>query len=88
MVCKTCRIGRRQLANVPYLYQLKDEVLVFPYAPADVCDVCGHIEYDSEFIEAMEVMLSGLNPAGKDESLDTQLPAVKRGFGSRRQKRI
>lgn len=87
MVCNACRIGRRQLATVPYLYELNGEVMVFPHAPADVCDVCGRIEYDKEFVEAMEMMVSGLNPEESDLTEDENLPSVKRGIGLRRQKR-
>lgn len=70
LTCQQCRIGRYQTTTAAYMEPLgRKQVLVIPNVPAQVCDVCGQTQYDSEFMSQLEHLLEewtgGLHPKKK-----------------------
>lgn len=58
IMCPQCHIGRMHSAKTTYLQPMGDQILVFPFAPSLVCDVCGEVQYDSLFTDLMEALIS------------------------------
>lgn len=56
--CPNCSVGRLSEAKVPYLADLDGYQVMIPYVPAVVCDVCGRIEYDLEYMHLLENLSS------------------------------
>ena len=57
-VCPNCSVGRLAAAQVPYLADLDGYQVMIPYVPAVVCDVCGRIEYDLDYMHLLENLSS------------------------------
>lgn len=57
-VCPNCSVGRLAEAQVPYLADLDGYQVMIPYVPAVVCDVCGRIEYDLDYMHLLEKLSS------------------------------
>lgn len=55
--CSLCHIGQVHLVSAPYVTQLGQQVLVMSKAPAYSCDVCGHLTYDSVFLENLYYLI-------------------------------
>ncbi|MBP8000327.1 MAG: YgiT-type zinc finger protein [Chloroflexi bacterium] len=53
-VCPNCSVGRLHEARVSYLAELDGYQVMIPYVPSVVCDVCGRIEYDLEYMHLLE----------------------------------
>lgn len=60
IICEECRVGRYQAATVPYMQWVGKRMLMFPDAPAFVCDVCKHVHYDTQFLNSMDYVLTRL----------------------------
>lgn len=69
MICEECRVGRYQVTPIPYMHWLGRRMLMFPDAPAFVCDVCKHVRYDARFLHSMEYLLSRLEHSSGRRSL-------------------
>lgn len=59
--CEECRIGRYRDTTAPYLQWIGGRMVVFPNAPAYVCDVCHYMKYDVRFLRDVEYMLDKLS---------------------------
>ncbi|GAB4274946.1 MAG: hypothetical protein Kow0080_23780 [Candidatus Promineifilaceae bacterium] len=57
MSCKQCRIGQYQPTRSTYHTWLNAQFITVPDAPAYVCDVCGHMYYDTHFVQRMDSIL-------------------------------
>jgi hypothetical protein len=55
--CDECRLGRLYEAHIPYLQRLGPHVMVVPATIALVCDVCGRVDYDPDFIFKLQYLL-------------------------------
>lgn len=49
-MCDECRIGRLQPVTAPFVNEYGGEILVVPDVPAQLCDVCGDLSYDPQFL--------------------------------------
>jgi hypothetical protein len=58
--CEECRIGRYRATTAPYLQWIGGRMVVFPNAPAYVCDMCHYMKYDVRFLRDVEYMLDKL----------------------------
>lgn len=56
--CPNCSVGRLAEARVSYLAELDGYQVMIPYVPAVVCDVCGRIEYDLDYMHLLENLTS------------------------------
>ncbi|MCA9960056.1 MAG: YgiT-type zinc finger protein [Anaerolineales bacterium] len=74
MICDECRVGRYQKTTTPYTYWIGDQILVFPNAPAFVCDVCKHTIYDSHFLNSMEYVLDDLTEQVRKRAVQVEKP--------------
>lgn len=68
LICEECRVGRYQQTQTPYVYWAGKQMLVFPNAPAGVCDVCKHTVYDSHFLNSMEYLLDDLTEQARNRA--------------------
>ncbi len=68
-ICEECRVGRYQAATVPYMHWLGKQMLMFPDAPAFVCDVCKDVRYDTRFLNSMDYVLARLAHSSVRRSL-------------------
>lgn len=64
--CEQCRVGRYAPTRTLYLNEIGGHMLLFPNAPAYVCDVCRHTYYDSHFLYRMDYLLDQLGAAPAD----------------------
>jgi hypothetical protein len=64
--CDECRLGRLYEARIPYLQRLGSYVMVVPSTTALVCDVCGRVDYDPDFIFKLQYLLE--QTASDDDS--------------------
>jgi hypothetical protein len=55
--CDECRLGRLNEAHIPYLQRLGAYVMIVPATSALVCDVCGRVDYDPDFIFKVQYLL-------------------------------
>lgn len=55
--CQECLIGRCHPIVLPYLRAFGPHMIVLPNGPASKCDVCGHVDFQPEFLLTMQVML-------------------------------
>ena len=55
--CPNCSVGRLAEARVSYLAELDGYQVMIPYVPAVVCDVCGRIEYDLDYLRNWSISL-------------------------------
>ena len=53
MKCNQCHIGRYQDRTAPYLEYVLGEILLIPDVPVQVCDICGHLQYDAQFMDIL-----------------------------------
>ena len=60
IICEECRVGRYQNSTAPYTYRIDKQIVVYPDAPAFVCDVCKHRLYDAHFIHNVEYAIEQL----------------------------
>lgn len=58
--CELCRIGYSRPITAPYIYWVGKQVLVLPNAPAYLCDICGHLQYDAHFLSTLDILLNEL----------------------------
>lgn len=72
MICEECRIGRYQKTTIPYAYWIGQQILLFPNAPASVCDVCKHTVYDSHFLNSMEFVLDDLTQQARKRTVKVE----------------
>jgi len=61
MKCPKCRIGRFHPTNALFLYWLDRQAMIWPDAPARVCDVCGSLEFEDGFLHRMEFFIDRLD---------------------------
>ena len=57
-VCPNCSVGRLHEAQVSYLADIDNYQVMIPYVPAIVCDVCGRIEYDLDYMHLLDNLTS------------------------------
>ncbi len=57
LTCEQCRVGRYRPTKAPYLEPINGRIMVVPHVPAQVCDVCGQLVYDIEFMHQLEHLL-------------------------------
>ncbi|MBE2200554.1 MAG: YgiT-type zinc finger protein [Anaerolinea sp.] len=68
MICEECRVGRCHKTTTPYVYWAGKQMLVFPNAPATVCDVCKDTMYDAHFLNQMEYLLTDLTQQARSRA--------------------
>lgn len=80
-LCPQCQKGHLQATTAPYVCRMGGQMMFFPSMPAYVCQVCQHVEHDTEYIEQMNLALTtGQKPAGFDFSAATKQTAPKNPF--------
>lgn len=57
-VCPNCSVGRLEETLVSYMADIDGYQVMIPYVPARVCDVCGRIEYDSDYVHLLDNLAS------------------------------
>jgi YgiT-type zinc finger domain-containing protein len=79
--CEVCHIGTRRPRRTTVTYWLGGELVLMPNVPVGVCDVCGDVEYETESIARLEMLL-GIEEllAGTDPRIGPSDPAD--GFSS------
>ncbi len=77
--CEHCHIGRLKNAHTTYLQPMGHEMLVFPHAPALVCDLCGVAHFDTLFVDIMEALISDRLDGEQDALLSRTWAATVRG---------
>lgn len=55
--CPVCHLGKLQTGQQLFLYRFGSQVMVVPNVPAQVCDVCGQVDYDPEFMLNLERLI-------------------------------
>ena len=55
--CEECLVGRRHPTVLPYMRMFGPHMIVLPNAPASKCDMCGHVDFQPEFLVTMQLML-------------------------------
>jgi YgiT-type zinc finger domain-containing protein len=55
--CEECRVGRYRNRRMPYTAWLGSQMVVVPNVPALVCDGCGDVLYDFDFVRQLQVMI-------------------------------
>lgn len=77
--CKRCHLGRYKEARVPYLAWLNERMIVVPDVAAHVCDVCGLLHYNPQFMAQMQDLID-LHTTSESQTLDIQrqLPLLER----------
>ncbi len=58
MSCEYCHIGHYETTYSPYVHWYRGKIMVIPNAPAYSCDICGHMEYDADFIHKLNHLLN------------------------------
>ena len=61
MKCRYCRIGRYQASVGPYLENLDNQIMLIPDAPVQVCDICGHMQYEDKFLGELQFFMEQLS---------------------------
>lgn len=75
MNCEQCRIGLYHVTSAPYLHWLDDQLMVVPKAPAYICDMCGHMHYDPNFIKQLQYLVD--QPDALPDRDHLRQPAVR-----------
>ncbi len=56
--CPRCRVGQLKEVSLTYYRSFgNNKLLVAPYAPANKCLICRYIEYDQNFLQAIDQMV-------------------------------
>lgn len=55
--CQVCHLGKLQTGQRLFIYRFGRQVMMVPNAPAEVCDVCGQVDYDPEFMLNLERLI-------------------------------
>lgn len=56
--CPYCRVGRLKEVSLTFFRPIGSKFLVAPYAPANRCIICRYIEYDADFLDAINQMVA------------------------------
>ena len=76
--CEECYVGRYQPVTITYMRRLGSKMLVLPNAPANRCDMCGHVDFDPGFLQTMQAMMANYarNPqmSGRKKTPVAELP--------------
>lgn len=76
MSCEYCHIGHYELTFSSYIHWYKGKIMVIPNAPAYSCDICGHMEYDENFLQKLNHLLNRFSEEGRNSSSTYRQPAV------------
>jgi YgiT-type zinc finger domain-containing protein len=55
--CEECRVGRYCEGLAPFTAWFESQMVVVPDVPALVCDACGDIVYDPDFVRHLQLLL-------------------------------
>jgi YgiT-type zinc finger domain-containing protein len=69
MNCEQCHIGHYRSMTAPYLDWYDSQIMVVPHVPAYVCDVCGQMHYDANFINILQYLLDQFDDETQDNAL-------------------
>lgn len=64
-ICPTCRLGRLHPNRITYPCWLNGQMMMVPNTPVQVCDVCDHIAYDSDFMSTIQFLIQHSETASK-----------------------
>lgn len=56
-LCAQCGAGALRAVSVTFAHWFEGQFITIPNFPAQVCDVCGHRDYDPEALEQLETIL-------------------------------
>ena len=76
MSCEYCHIGHYELSFSPYLHWYEGKIMVVPNAPTYSCDICGHMEYDANFLQKLNHLLNRFAEEEHNTARTYQRPAV------------
>jgi YgiT-type zinc finger domain-containing protein len=76
MSCEYCHIGHYELSFSPYVHWYHGKIMVIPNAPAYSCDICGHMEYDENFLQKLNHLLNRFAEVERNTSATYRRPAV------------
>lgn len=51
--CKECYFGRMNASTAAFIAAFNDQVMTIPNVPAQVCDVCGAVTYDANYLRKL-----------------------------------
>lgn len=57
-LCPNCRIGRLLEVSSTYYRLFNGKTLIAPYAPANKCNYCRYLEYDTAFLHTINHMIA------------------------------
>lgn len=57
-LCPNCRIRRLREVSLTFVKMIGSQLLVAPLAPANKCTVCQHVEFDYDFLLAINQMIA------------------------------
>lgn len=67
--CQVCHLGKLQAGQQLFMYRFGRQVMVVPNVPAEVCDVCGQVDYDPEFMLNLERLIREHREQGKPQGV-------------------
>jgi hypothetical protein len=71
VICSECRLGRLEPVLMPYMYVLEGRPLVAPGVAAMLCDFCGQVDYDPDFICSLQSLID-VHKFGDDQRHTTR----------------
>lgn len=80
MICQECHVGRLQPARAPYLAWLDGRMLVIPSVPAWLCDACGDLIHDFDFVHGLRLLLENGQADDGDEVRRPAIAADRAGW--------
>ena len=84
ILCDVCHIGRVHLVAAAFMFPFGERMLLYPQAPAEICDVCGHTRYDPLFVGLIESLIYGQLQDDTDGMRRQPMFLASQGWGSRR----
>ena len=72
--CQECYLGRTKKIRAPYSGKIGDRSYVVPNVPASICDVCGELTYDKEFVYYLHLLIGPDSAIGKQSPFTFKRP--------------
>ncbi len=55
--CPSCHLGRQQATRISLPVWFGTHLMIVPHTPVLVCDVCGEMEYDLQFMASLRYII-------------------------------